>query len=94
LEVHEFTSDLLGVYISFEEPTKPIQKEAAEAGFYTSQDGSRYPRLQLLTIKDLLEGNKNVQRPLHVGEVTFKKAPRSRPTAATKLSLNFAPGDE
>jgi site-specific DNA-methyltransferase (adenine-specific) len=79
----------IGVYISFEEPTKPMQKEAAEAGFYTSQDGSKYPRLQLLTIKDLLEGNKTVQRPLHVREVTFKKAPRSRPAAATNLSLNL-----
>jgi DNA modification methylase len=69
----------IGVYISFEEPTKPMQKEAAEAGFYTSHDGSRYPRLQLLTIKDLLEGNKNVQRPLHVREVTFKKAPAPAP---------------
>ncbi len=77
----------IGVYISFEESTRPMQKEAAEAGFYTSQDGSHYPRLQLLTIKDLLEGNKNVQRPLHVREVTFKKAPRSRPTAATNFSL-------
>jgi len=83
----------IGIYISFEEPTKPMQKEAAEAGFYTSQDGSRYPRLQLLTIKDLLEGNKTVQRPLHVREVTFKKAPRSRPAAATNLSLNLS-GDE
>ena len=79
----------IGVYISFEEPTKPMQKEAAEAGFYTSPDGSRYPRLQLITIKDLLEGNKNVQRPLHVREVTFKKAPRSRPAAAINLSLNL-----
>ncbi len=79
----------IGVYISFEESTKPMQKEAAEAGFYTSHDGSRYPRLQLLTIKDLLEGNKNVQRPLHVREVTFKKAPRSRPDAATNLTLNL-----
>ena len=84
----------IGVYISFEEPTKPMQKEAAEAGFYTSQDGSRYPRLQLLTIKDLLEGNKNVQRPLHVREVTFKKAPRSRPEAATTLSLPLGDSEE
>lgn len=82
----------IGVYISFEEPTKPMQKEAAEAGFYTSADGSRYPRLQLLTVKDLLEGNKTVQRPLHVREVTFKKAPRSRPEAAQNLSLNL--GDD
>jgi hypothetical protein len=68
-------------------------KEAAEAGFYTSPDGSRYPRVQLLTIKDLLEGNKNVQRPLHVREVTFKKAPRSRPSPAQNLSLNLTSED-
>jgi DNA modification methylase len=79
----------IGVYISFEEPTKPMQKEAAEAGFYTSQDGSRYPRVQLLTVKDLLEGNKTVQRPLHVREVTFKKAPRSRPDVAENFTLNL-----
>jgi hypothetical protein len=42
--------------------------------------------------QDLLEGNKNVQRPLHVREVTFKKAPRSRPEAAQNLTLNL--GDE
>jgi DNA modification methylase len=85
----------IGVYISFEEPTSPMKREAAEAGFYTSPgssgaDGGKYPRIQLLTIKDLLEGNKTVQRPLHVREVTFKKAPRSRPAAATKLSLDFS----
>lgn len=84
----------IGVYISFEEPTKPMQKEAAEAGFYTSPDGSRYPRLQLLTIKDLIEGNKRVERPLHVRDVTFKKAPRSRPAAATNLTLNLTANDE
>ena len=83
----------IGVYLSFEEPTRPMQKEAADAGFYTSPDGSRYPRLQLLTIKDLLEGNKNVQRPLHVRDITFKKAPRSRPAPAQNLSLNLTDGD-
>jgi hypothetical protein len=49
----------------------------------------RYLVSQLLTIKDLIEGNKNVQRPLHVREVTFKKAPRARPDAAQNLSLNL-----
>jgi site-specific DNA-methyltransferase (adenine-specific) len=84
----------IGVYISFEEPTKPMQREAAEAGFYTSPGvsgapGQKYPRLQLLSIKDLIEGNKSVQRPLHVRDVTFRKAPRSRPTAAQNLTLNL-----
>lgn len=77
----------IGVYISFEEPTGPMKREAAEAGFYTSQDGSRYPRVQLLTIKDLLEGNKRVERPLHVRDVTFKAAPRHRPEVAKNLTL-------
>jgi DNA modification methylase len=79
----------IGVYISFAEPTKPMQKEAAEAGFYTSADGSRYPRLQLLTIEGLLNGTQRLQRPLHVRDVTFKKAPRSRAEAPINLSLNL-----
>jgi hypothetical protein len=79
----------IGVYISFEEPTKPMQREAAEAGFYTSADGSKYPRLQLLTVKELLEGTRTVQRPLHVRDVTFRKAPRSRQAKAENLTLNL-----
>ena len=82
----------IGVYISFEEPTRPMLREAAEAGFYTSPGssgsaGGKYPRIQLLSIKDLLEGTKSVQRPLHVRDTTFKKAPRSRPAAAENLDL-------
>ena len=37
--------------------------------------------------KNKLYYGDNVQRPLHVREVTFKKAPRSRPQAAENLSL-------
>ena len=80
----------IGVYISFAEPTKPMQREAAEAGFYTSADGSRYPRVQLLTIRGLLEGTQRLERPLHVRDVTFKKAPRSRPAAQKNLTLALA----
>ena len=91
----------IGVYISFEEPTKPMLREAAEAGFYTSPGssgsaGGKYPRIQLLTIRDLLEGTKSVQRPLlHARDTTFRRAPRSRPSPATNLTLNLTdhPGD-
>jgi DNA modification methylase len=79
----------IGVYISFAEPTRPMKTEAAEAGFYTSQDGSKYPRIQLLTIKGLLEGTQRLERPLHVRDVTFKAAPRHRPEPARNLSLNL-----
>jgi hypothetical protein len=70
-------------------------REAAEAGFYTSPgssgaEGGKYPRIQLLTIRDLLEGTKSVQRPLlHARDTTFRRAPRSRPSPAQNLSLNL-----
>ncbi|MHB1702140.1 MAG: DNA methyltransferase [Acidobacteriaceae bacterium] len=80
----------IGVYICFAEPTKPMLKEAAEAGFYTSVDGSKYPRVQLLTIKGLIEGTQSLQRPYHVRDVTFKKAPRSRGEAASNLLLDLS----
>ena len=76
----------IGVYISFEEPTKPMQREAAETGFYSSPAGGKYPRLQLLSIKDLLNDGKQVEYP-RLLDATFKKAPKHRPAAATNLSL-------
>ena len=85
----------IGIYLSFTEPTRPMRKEAAEVGFYTSADGSRYPRLQLLTIEGLLRGTERLERPLHVRDVTLKRAPRSRPTQPRNLTLALhpTPGD-
>lgn len=75
--------------ISFAEPTKPMLREAAEAGFYTSADDSKYPRIQLLTIKGLLEGTERLERPLHVRDVTFKSAPKHRAAPSRNLTLNL-----
>jgi len=58
-----------------------------------SSAGHKFPRIQLLTVRDLLEGNKHVERPLHVRDVTFRKAPRSRPDAPANLTLNLTPDD-
>ena len=47
------------VGISLEEPTRAMRAEAAKAGFYErpfDEEKERYPRLQLLTIVDLLKG--------------------------------------
>ncbi|OFX13613.1 MAG: hypothetical protein A2Z18_04455 [Armatimonadetes bacterium RBG_16_58_9] len=67
----------IGVLITMEEPTKPMRSEAATVGFYDSPWGSRHPRLQILTIRELLEG-KGVDYPPSRGNVTFKKAPRAK----------------
>jgi len=80
----------IGVFLSFEEPTKPMLKEAGDAGVYKSSDGSMYPRLQILTIQQILDG-KQPEYPLHRRDATFKKAPRSRPKPASNLTLPLRP---
>jgi DNA modification methylase len=67
----------MGVLLSLEEPTGPMRKEAASAGFYTSPWG-KHPRLQLVTVEDLLTG-KTIDRPPIQTSTTFKKAPKAPP---------------
>lgn len=67
----------IGVLISLEEPTQAMRTEAAKSGFYESPfDRKKYPRLQLLTVEELLEG-KTIGYPPTRGNVTFKKAPKA-----------------
>jgi site-specific DNA-methyltransferase (adenine-specific) len=54
--------------------------------FLYNSDGTTYPRLQILTIQQRLDG-RQPQYPLHRRDATFKKAPRSRPAAAENLTL-------
>ena len=56
-------------------------REAASAGFYESPWG-KHPRIQLLTIEDLL-GGKSIDYP-QVADVTFKKAQRVRSNPSEK----------
>lgn len=62
----------IGVLITLEPATKPMETEAVSAGFYESPGwGKSYPRLQILTIEQLLHGAQ-VQMPPAYG--TFKQA--------------------
>lgn len=70
----------IGVLISMQEPTQAMSSEAAGAGFYDSQHWGRHPRLQLLTIEELLAG-KQVSMPPTRDLRTFKKAPKARKKA-------------
>jgi len=81
------------VFICFEEPTKPMIREAAEAGLYQSTDETTYPRIQILTIQEIL-GGKQPEYPRFARDATFKKAPKARvSTRQTNLSLFTNPGD-
>lgn len=67
----------IGALLCMEDPTPAMRKEAAGAGFYTSPWG-RHPRLQILTIEDLLTG-KTLSRPPSQTSVTFRRAPKATP---------------
>jgi len=47
----------IGIFITLEEPTEPMRKEAVIKGYYKSTTFNRdYPRIQIFTIEDLLGG--------------------------------------
>ncbi|MBI2852845.1 MAG: site-specific DNA-methyltransferase [Chloroflexi bacterium] len=46
----------IGVFVTLEKPTRPMIEEAALKGFYNSPNGRDYPRLQILTIEEILGG--------------------------------------
>lgn len=81
----------IGVLICLEEPTQPMRREAASAGFYTSPWG-RHARLQILTVEDLLTGQ-SIDRPPAQTSVTFKRAPKDGSPLAEDRPL-FGTGDE
>ena len=77
----------MGVLITMQEPTQPMRAEAASAGFYMSPwSGQAHPRLQILTIADLLSG-KGIDAPYYRANVTFKRAPKSKATTAETIPL-------
>ena len=70
----------IGVLISLQPPTGPMETEAAGAGFYAHKlNGQQYPRLQLRTVRELMDG-KGIERPSTVAATddTFKKAPKAK----------------
>ena len=65
----------IAVFITLEPPTGPMEQLAIEAGYYESELWGRFPRVQILTIEDLLDG-RSVEMPTEHG--TFRQAPRAR----------------
>lgn len=65
----------IGVFITLEPPTKDMITEATTAGFYHSPGwNQKYPKIQILTIAELLHGAKIKMPPAHG---TFKQAQRA-----------------
>ena len=81
----------MGVLISLQPATGPMEAEAASTGFYTHKmNQQQYPRLQLRTVKELMEG-KGIERPSNVAALdeTFKKAPKAKGKAQEQTGLGL-----
>lgn len=79
----------IGVFITLESPTQPMRTEAVTAGYYNSPwTGENYPRIQILTIQDLLNGAK-VKMPPPTTATTFKRAEASKGDAESQLRLDL-----
>jgi DNA modification methylase len=77
----------IGVFITLEPPTEPMRREAITAGFYHSPGWNRaYPKIQLLTIEELMQGKK-VEMPPEWG--TFKQAPKAGQSGAVQRELGL-----
>lgn len=80
----------IGLFITLEPPTKPMIAEAASAGLYRAGNGRDYPRLQILTIEDLLEGRARAEfNDMSGGTLTFKKAKKEKLPMAAETPLLY-----
>jgi site-specific DNA-methyltransferase (adenine-specific) len=75
----------MGALISMRQPTKEMRREAAGAGFYKSAFG-KHPKIQILTIANLLNGKK-LDSPPAKTDLTFKRARVAKAKPATTPSL-------
>ena len=66
----------LDVLLTLNAPTKAMRTEAASAGFYASPWG-QHPRVQILTVGELLAGKKLDAPPPRQTSRTYKRAPKA-----------------
>jgi len=72
----------MGLFLTLNEPTREMVKEAASAGFYET-GGQKIPRLQILTAAEILDG-KRPQAPFGHTE-GFRKAAKEESAKQTRL---------
>ena len=79
----------IGLFITLEKPTRPMEAEAASAGFYTPEHypDSHYPRVQILTVEELLTGAQRAEYPRLAPEATFRRAQRRRRSAGSQSQM-------
>jgi site-specific DNA-methyltransferase (adenine-specific) len=79
----------IGTLISLNEPTGPMRKEAASAGMYKSPlTGTTHPRVQLITVAELLDG-RTLDLPAIAPQQSMAAKPVTAPTKARPDQLTL-----
>ena len=76
---------VIGVFITLENPTKPMVTDAVKAGYYERWN-NKYPKIQIRTIEELLQG-KGIEYPKTPIDITFRKAEKVETTQETQLEI-------
>jgi adenine specific DNA methylase Mod len=79
----------MGILVTLMEPTSPMVSEAASAGFVKQSAHGRMPRLQIVTIEDLLDGKMPKLPPLPQPSSKPLAAVRSKNSEQLELLLPF-----
>ncbi len=81
-------NDAIGAFITLEQPTGPMEVEAVSAGVYHSPIWDKdYPKIQILTIEELLKGKTVDMPPQTQTSVTFAKAEKITQEEGEQLAL-------
>ena len=69
----------LALFVTLQSPSRPMQQEALQAGFYAPEafPDHNFPKVQILTIEELLAGGRP-DYPRYAPRATFQRAPRRR----------------
>jgi hypothetical protein len=76
----------MGAFITLKAPSKDMLTEAVTAGFYKSEFYGDYPKLQILTVEEILAGKKLLY-PYFLGSATFKRAERQSKSRTEQTGL-------
>jgi site-specific DNA-methyltransferase (adenine-specific) len=76
----------IGIFLTLQAPTRQMEREAAGAGFYDLPNGVRVPKVQILSIEQVL-GGKRPDIPLVDPVLGFRRAKRIAVDMQTSLDL-------
>lgn len=80
----------MAVLLTLAEPTKPMLEEAVSSGFYTHPLMQReYPRVSIVTIRELIENDKRLDMPLSFDVVKPAPPKKSNENEQSQLNMGF-----